>query len=190
MNIEKITAIVPIFGTGGPNGRKHNPVKNLQALQNTGVNFDTYTIREGETLRFPKFEDMEVEEVEVNRNRPGVTFYIVKCESEFNGVKKPTWFGLPALYKRDAKNTPVQPTWYDLGNNLERLKKLAEVGEITGLKTVKIQVPVFDVDGKRVQTTQYNPDGTPVMKDGQEVLVDQTKEQSVVVFTEYVAAEE
>ena len=189
MNIEKINVDVPIFGTTGQNAREHKKVTNLSALQNDGVNFDTYTIREGETLRFPKFEDMEVEWVAIRKGSKS-GYHIVKCESEFNDRKKATWFGLPALSKRDANNIAVNPTWYDLGNNLARLKALAEVGEITGVGTIEIDVPAFDADGNRIYQDVFDEAGNPVMKDGKQVSEPATKKQKVVLLSEYEAAAE
>ena len=187
MNIEKITENVPIFGTNGANAREHHKVSNLAALANEGVNFDTYTIREGETLRFPKFEDLEVEWVAVRKGSKS-GYNIIKCMSEMNGKTKPTWFGLPALYKRDANNVPVNPSWYDLGNNLARLKALCEMGEITGTGSVEIDVPVFTADGQRVYEDQFNEDGTPVLENGVQVSKPATKKQKVVLLSEYVPA--
>jgi len=189
MNIEKINVDVPIFGTTGQNAREHKKVTNLSALQNDGVNFDTYTIREGETLRFPKFEEMEVEWVAVRKGSKS-GYHIVKCESEFNGRKKATWFGLPALAKRDANNNAVNPTWYDLGNNLARLKALAEVGEITGVGTIEIDVPAFDRDGNRIYTDVLDAAGNPVIKDGKQVSEAATKKQTVVLISEYAPTAE
>lgn len=185
MNIEKINVEVPIFGTTGQNAREHKRITNLNALQNDGVNFDTYTIRDGETLRFPKFEDMEVEWVAVRKGQKA-GYHIVKCESEYNGRKKATWFGLPALAKRDANNVAVNPTWYDLGNNLARLKALAAVGEITGTGEVEIEVPAFDRDGNRIYEDKFDEAGNPVMKDGKQVSEAATKKQKVVLISEYV----
>lgn len=188
MNIEKITVNVPIFGTTGVNARQHKRVTDLKTLVNEGVNFDTYTIREGEILRFPKLEDMEVEWVAVRKDSKS-GYHIVKCESEFDGKKKMTWFGLPALYKRDADNVAVNPTWYDLGNNLTRLQALAEVGEIRGESTVEINVPAFDTDGNRIYDDKFNEDGTPVLENGKQVSVPAVKKQKVVLISEYAPTE-
>jgi hypothetical protein len=187
MNIQKITENVPIFGTTGANAREHHKVTNLAAMANEGVNFDTYTIHEGEVLRFPKLEDLDVEWVAVRKGSKS-GYNIIKCQSELNGKTKTTWFGLPALYKRDANNVAVNPSWYDLGNNLDRLKALCEMGEIRGESTVEIEVPVFDADGNRVYTDKFNPDGTPVLENGVQVTAPATKKQSVVLISEYVPA--
>jgi hypothetical protein len=155
-------------------------------MANEGVNFDTYTIREGETLRFPKIEDLEVEWVAVRKGSKS-GYNIIKCESELDGKKKATWFGLPALYKRDASNKPVNPSWFDLGNNYARLKALCDAGEIRGTGTVEIDVPVFTADGQRVYEDKFNEDGTPVLENGVQVSVPATKKQKVVLLSEYVA---
>lgn len=197
-NIQKIEASVPIFGTTGANAREHKSIKAAdfkKQLENTGVNFDTYTIHEGEILRFPSLEDMEVEWVAVAKgSKRG--YFIVKCESELNGRTKPTWFGIPALSKRahidgtseEDFNTPVNPTWYDLGNNYARLQALAEMGEIRGESTLEVYVPVFDEAGNRVMENKLDDDGNPVIEDGKEVLITKRKKQNVVVISEYVPA--
>lgn len=192
MNIEKINVVVPIFGTTGANAREHKALKteDLKKLVNEGVNFDTYQIHEGEILRFPKFEDLEVEWVAVQKgSKKG--YHIVKCESELNGRTKPTWFGLPALYKRakfegsNDENTPVQPSWYDLGNNLARLEALCKMGEIRGESTITVQVPVFDAAGNRVYEDVFDEDGNPVLENGAQKTVAKMKDQKVVIISEY-----
>ena len=193
MNIEKITTKVPIFGTTGSNAREHKPVKDLNALVNDGVNFDTYQIHEGETLKFPKFEDLEVEWVAVTKgSKRG--YHIVKCVSEMDGrAPKVTWFGLPALSKRawvegnreDDFNTPIQPTWYDLGNNLERLKALAEVGEIHGTDVIEVMTPVFDADGNRIYEDVLDADGNQLLENGEPITRMKRKTQKVVIISAY-----
>lgn len=185
MNIEKITEVVPVFGTTGPNARKTRKT-NLENLQNSGVNFNTYTIHEGETLRFPKYEDMECIDIEVT---PGSNTYttIVKCESEDkDGHKKATYFSLASLRKRDAENTPVQPTWYDLGNDGARLRALAKVGEIHGERTVEIMAPKF-INGKRAEVEVLNEDGSPVIENGKVKIAYDDRPQKVVIISEYDA---
>lgn len=185
MNIEKLTEIVPIFGTTGANGREHHKVKNLKDLQQSGVNFNTYTIREGETLRFPKLEDMEIEWVAVRKGQKA-GYYIVKCQSEIDGKTKTTWFGLPALSKRDVDNNPVNPSWYELGDDFKRVEALAKVGEITGVGTIKIKVPVFTEDGQPKFAEVLNEDGSPVIENGVVKTERAVREQSVVLISDYV----
>ena len=200
INIAKISQSVPIFGTTGANAREHKAIKFQdfkKSLEQSGVNFDTYTIYEGEILRFPKLEDMELEWVAIRKgSKRG--YFIVKCESELNGRKKPTWFGLPALSKRahfegedvENFNTPVNPTWYDLGNDYARLEALAKMGEIHGESKVEVFVPVFDDDGNRVMENKLDEDSNPILEDGKEVLVSKRKKQTVVVISEYAPAED
>lgn len=186
MNIQKIEEKVPIFGTTGANARKTRKT-NLDKLEESGVNFNTYGIREGEVLRFPKFEDMEVTDLEVT---PGSGIYtpIVKCESEYKGRKTVTYFGIAALRKRDADNNPIQLTWYDLGNDRKRLEALAKVGEIEGLRTIEVEVPKF-VNNKRVEVEVLNEDGTPVIENGKVKTTYDNKIQKVVIISDYVAEE-
>lgn len=200
INISKISQSVPIFGTTGANAREHKAIKFQdfkKSLEQSGVNFDTYTIHEGEILRFPKLEDMELEWVAIRKgSKRG--YFIVKCESELNGRKKATWFGLPALSKRahfegeddENFNTPVNPTWYDLGNDYARLEALAKMGEIHGEGKIDVYVPAFDDDGNRVQENKLDEEGNPILEDGKEVLVTKRKKQTVVVISEYAPAED
>ena len=182
MNIKKIEKDVPIFGTTGPNGAEFHKVTDPKDLQNSGLNFETYTIKEGETLRFPKREDMEIYWRAIRKgNKNG--FNIVKCESEYKGKKKVTYFSLPSLRTIDKDNTPVNPTWFDLGNDEARLQKLADMGEITGLNTVEITVYDLDDTGKRKQVQIFEQDGTPKYVDGKSVWEDKTKPRKVVVIT-------
>ena len=182
MNIDKINENVPIFGTTGRNARKTRKT-DPNKLQESGVNFNTYNIREGETLRFPAYENMDLTDVEVT---PGSDVYttIVKCQSEFNGKTRTTYFSIASLRKRDADNTPVQPTWYDLGNDKARLEALAKMGEIKGLHTVEIMVPKF-VNGKRVEAEVLNDDGSPVIENGKVKTTWDDKPQKVVIISDY-----
>lgn len=188
MNIEKLTENVPIFGTTGPNARKTRPT-NLDKLSESGVNFNTYGIREGEILRFPKLEDMELRDVQV---QPGSDIYttLVKCESEYTNPKTnqtsktTTWFSLATLRRRDADNEPIQPTWYNLGNDRARLEGLAKMGEIKGEGTIQVEVPKF-VNNKRVEVEVLNDDGTPVIENGKVKVTYDNKITSVTVISEY-----
>ena len=110
-------------------------------------------------------------------------FYLVKCESEYNGKTKPTWFSLPSLRKLDKDNVPVNPTWYDLGNDEARLAMLAKIGQIEGLHKVDIKVYVLDETGKRKQTQLLNEDGSPQIVNGKEVWEDQTRDAHPVTIT-------
>lgn len=182
MNIKKIETEVPIFGTTGPNGAEFHKVTDPKDLENSGLNFETYTIREGEILRFPKREDMEIYWRAIRKgNKNG--FNIVKCESEYKGKKKVTYFSLPSLRTIDKDNTPVNPTWFDLGNDEARLQMLAKMGEIKGGNEISITVYDLDDGGKRKQVQLFNQDGTPQYVDGKTVWEDKTKTRKVVPVT-------
>ena len=136
----------------------------LAALKDYGQNFETYTIAQGDIIRFPKYEDMVVKvqpirEPIVNEDIakiPKVAF--VACELERKGVKRNSWFNLNSLAKRDAENKPVMPMWYDLGNALARAQKLAEVGAITSNNSTTIQVTRFD-GNRPVKKKELGADG-------------------------------
>ena len=182
MNIKKIEVEVPIFGTTGPNGAEFHKVEDPKDLENSGLNFETYTIKEGEILRFPKREDMDIFWRAIRKgNKNG--FNVVKCESEYKGKKKVTYFSLPSLRTIDVNNVPVNPTWFELGNDEARLQMLAKIGEIEGKKEISIEVYDLDEGGKRKQVQLFNLDGTPQYKDGKTVWEDKTKSRKVVVIT-------
>lgn len=189
MNIEKITENVPIFGTTGANARKTRKT-NVEKLEESGVNFNTYGIRDGEILRFPKFEDMELMDVQVQPGSESWTT-LVKCESEYTSpktnvtTKAPTWFAIATLRRRDADNNPIQPTWYNLGNDRKRLEALAKVGEIKGEGTVQVEVPKF-VNNKRAEVEVLNEDGSPVIENGKIKIAYDNKIVNVTLISEYV----
>lgn len=160
-NIAKITAenAAPLFD------EKNRPSQlitgeELKTLKGEGVNFETYTMRVGDVLSFPKFEDMVVRKQPV---RPGSStmVFLVACQRERNGKKTNTWFNANSLAKRDANNEPVYPMWYELGNLEARLQKLAEVGAITAKEEISVTVPTFD-GNKRVYNDVLKDDGTTV----------------------------
>ena len=188
MNIDKITENVPIFGTTGPNARKTRKT-NLDKLDESGVIFDTYGIRDGETLRFPAMENIECQDVQVTAGSESWTT-LVKCESEYTNpktgktIKKATWFSLATLRRRDADNEPFQPTWYDLGNDRKRLEALVKMGEIHGEGVVEGMVPKF-VNGKRAEIEVLNEDGSPVIENGKVKTAWDDKPAKVTLITEY-----
>lgn len=194
----KVLAVeVPVSGTTGPNGVTVRTVRDIKKLVNSGVNFDTYQIREGEILRFASFKDMMnpdlklVQERQVSKGSQNY-FTIVKCESEYKGHKKVTWFSLPSLKRQDVNNKPVNPTWYDLGNDYNRLKALGALGEIRGNHEIEIDVVkefVTDEAGRQrpKQIRVTNEDGTPKLENGKEVWVTDTRKAHPVVISEVPA---
>lgn len=160
-NIAKITAenAAPLFG------EKDRPStlitgEDLKGLKGEGVNFETYTMRVGDTLTFPAFDEMIVRSQPVRKDSETKVFYVA-CERTRNGKKQNSWFNVNSLAKRDADNNPVYPEWYELGNVEARLQKLAEIGAITAKEEITVMVPTFD-GNKRVYNDQLKEDGTTI----------------------------
>lgn len=193
ISVDVLKVKVPISGTTGSNGVNSRVVKDATKLVNSGVNFDTYQIREGETLRFASFEEMIdpknelLHERQVSKGSQNY-FTLVKCESEYKGNKKVTYFSLPSLKRQDVDNNAVNPSWYELGNDLTRLRYLGAMGEIHGDQELTIQVPkefVPDAQGrlrpKQIQVK--NEDGTPKLENGEEVWKTDTRTAHPVTIT-------
>ncbi len=173
---------VPISGTFGPNGRDHHRVTNFSELDDAENDGWSYYIRPGEIMRFPRFEELEVEWVSIKKgSKKG--YHIVKCQSEYNGKKKVTWFALPQLRKVDVNGIPVNPTWFALGSDLARLKKLCELGEIRGLEQIEIQVVEYDSEGNKIRIPEFDEEGYPKIKAGFEVWHYKTRAQHPVVIS-------
>jgi len=197
ISVKALAVEVPISGTTGPNGVSTRAVTNAKKLINSGVNFDTYQIREGETLRFASFADTInpennlLKERQVSKGSSNY-FTVVKCESEYKGRKKVTWFSLPSLKRQDVNNVPVNPSWYELGNDYDRLKALCTLGEIHGDKEIAIEVVKEFVTGedgrpRPKQIQLMNEDHTPKLENGKEVWVTDTRTAHPVVISEIPA---
>lgn len=113
----------------------------LNDLEVEGVNFESYTLKKGDAVVFPKFEDMEVTENPVGPKATKV-FY-VKCMRTRGGVESSSYFNVNSLSKRDIANDPVYPEFYSLPNLKARLEKLAELGKLWCNETKKIAVQKF-----------------------------------------------
>lgn len=161
-NIKKIESLAPIFGDK-PGDRPTELVTDLQVLEKEGLNFETYAVRKGDILRFPKFEEMIVRAQQVRKDLTA-KIYLVACERERDGRKAPYWFNLNTLIKRDIDNVPVHPEYYEAGNVLARVKLLAEKGAITSKETVIIDVPVFTEDGKLAKEEEIDVNGSVTLK--------------------------
>lgn len=198
ISVETLKVKVPVSGTTGPNGVTVRTIRDPKKLVESGVNFDTYQIRKGEILRFASFKDTVnpdnglLQERQVSRGSQNF-FTIVKCESEYNGRKKVTYFSLPSLKRQGLDNEgqqtiPVNPSWYELGNDLMRLRYLCAMGQIEGLEEVPIEVAkefVPDANGRMrpKQIQLKDADGNPVLKDGVEVWVVDTRTARPVTIT-------
>lgn len=175
-NIEKITALAPLYGNKAGD-RPATPVTDFDKLSNEGVNFETYAIKEGDILRFPKLDEMTVMSQPVSKTTKAKV-YLVACERERNGRKSPSWFNLNTLLKRDVNNDPVHGEFYEAGNMKARLELLATYGAITSVETVTIDVPEFGDDMKPIKIEAVDDEGNVK-------LVTKTKPQNVAVVTPY-----
>ena len=160
-NIEKITEefCAPLFGE---KDRPATTIKGeeLKTLKDEGINFETYTIKVGDVLKFPAHKDMIVKKQPVSVGSKSMVYYVA-CKRVRNGKETNYWFNVNSLTRRDADNNPVFPEWYELGNLDARLEKLAEVGAITAKEEVKIMSPVFE-GNKRVYNDVVQEDGTVI----------------------------
>lgn len=175
-NIEKITALAPLYGNKAGD-RPATPVTDFDKLSNEGVNFETYAIKEGDILRFPKLDEMTVMSQPVSKTTKAKV-YLVACERERNGRRSPSWFNLNTLLKRDVNNEPVHGEFYEAGNMKARLELLATYGAITSVETVTIDVPEFGDDMKPIKIEAVDDEGNVK-------LVTKTKPQNVAVVTPY-----
>lgn len=132
--------------------------KELDNLKADGVNFDGYTLREGDEIAFPAYEDMVVKQM---APREGITTKVtfVACKRTRNGKEKVSYFNVNSMAKRDADNNPVFPELYELGNTQARLQWLAEKGGIKAGKAIDVKVPEFR-NGERVCHDELQEDGT------------------------------
>ena len=161
-NIKNLEIFAPIYGDK-LGDRPTELVNDLNVLEKEGLNFETYSMRTGDILRFPKFEDMVVRAQPVRKGL-AAKVYLVACERERNGKAMPYWFNLNTLTKRDIDNVPVHPEYYEAGNILARVKLLAEKGAITSTETVTIDVPVFTEDNKLAKEEEVDAHGNVVLK--------------------------
>lgn len=170
-NVAKITELAPVFQAST---RPFRNVTDMSSLKDAGVNFEAYTLRMGETLNFPKYEDATVIAQPV-REGSKTEIFLVACMREKNGKITPSWFNLNSLTKRDSDNNPVYQEWYDLGNVDARLQALCTAGGIKAVSEQTIKVPAFDRAGNRIYSEVIGADGVPVQ-------IGAVKEQKVVMF--------
>lgn len=177
-NIKKIENLAPLFGDKAGD-RPATVVTDFNKLETEGVNFETYAIREGDILRFPKLEDMVVKSQPIRKGSTAKV-YMVACERERDGKKVPSWFNLNTLTKRDADNNPVQGEYYEAGNMKARLELLAKQGAVTSTGSVTIKVPVFGDDGKPEKLDVTDAEGNIS-------TVNKTADQTVAIISAYHA---
>lgn len=148
-------------------------------LETTGATHESTHIHEGQTLLFPDFEDMIIEEIPIAKGSKSKALYVRALDKD---SKKTVRFCLSVFMKTDIDGTPLFPGWRNLGNNKARLEKLAEIGELTGTILKEIEVPVFK-DGHRLYEPVLNVDGTFALDDKnvqKKVLV--TKKKHICMF--------
>lgn len=124
-------------------GTDEQSTKELEGQQ---VVFQAYSPKKGYMYAFPDFAHRKVMKQPINTRPNSPVTYIIGCQSSTDGGKTwaPDWFSLNHLSKRDAKNNPVHPTWYALGNLYARIQKLCEMGTITVGREITVYNPVFD----------------------------------------------
>ena len=164
MNNITLGELAPIFDAKRRPANILKGKESLDALVTENQAFESYTIQPKDIIRFPAYENMQVAIQPVRPLANGENLAdvpkmaLVACELERNGKKKPYWFNVNSLSRRNADNEPVMPFWYELGNLQARLAKLGEVGAITCTKTVNIKAPVFDGNRPKKEMVM-GPDG-------------------------------
>lgn len=148
-----------LFGEGKRPSTQIMPSDFKSALETEGQAFQSYSPKAGYTYRFPRLEDAIVKKQPVQEGSTAMQ-YLVDCESSADGTTfVKDWFSLNSLAKRDAKNNPVHPTWYALGNLYNRLVALCKKGEIVAGAVIQVSQPIFE-KGK--------PKYVPVLENGVE----------------------
>ena len=140
-NIKKISEFPTLFGEDKSKSVIIEGEK-LEGLSEVGLNFDGYTLKKGDVLEFPKFEDMIVKSNPVRKGSETLVYYVA-CRRTRGKVTTDSAFNLNSLSKRDINNEPVYPEFYNLGSLKARLEKLAELGKIWCKETKTIQVQKF-----------------------------------------------
>jgi hypothetical protein len=137
--IEDLPAIV------GSKTREVKPVT-LDDCQGMGEVFESYTLQDGDVIKFPVLEDLQIFHQRVNpKSESWVT--LIGCMRTRGGETKPSYFNVNSLHKRDVKDNPVYPEWYNLGDIKERIKELCKRGTIKCTGMMKYNATVFE-DGK------------------------------------------
>lgn len=184
-NIKKISEdkLAPIYDE---KRRPTQEVTNKEDLKVEGQNFETYSPKAGAKYRFESFNDATIRKQQVRADNNTAFQFLISCEVAEDGKTFiPGWFSLNSLAKRDAKNNPVHPTWYALGNIYRRAEKLCEMGEIEVSKEGReIQVPSFTDAGKRKTVIKMDNDSKPVLdNEGNPVTEYATQPQTVYDIT-------
>ena len=150
-NCKKITNLLPISNQA----ERGFKTISLDNVAETGTQVETFALQPGDKFQFPKVEDVTIAEVAV---RPGSTgkMYLVAGMLTRNGVTKESWFCLNTLRKTDVNREPVDPKWYNMASNRERIEALCALGTLETKGTTKIMVPVFGTDGRPQSTIDEN----------------------------------
>lgn len=184
MNVKKIEeSKLPILF--GEKNRPSEVVTNMDDLKVEGQAFESYSPKAGAIYRFPIFKDALVKKQPVQEGGTAMQF-LIGCEMSTDDGKTfvPAWLSLNSLAKRDAKQNPVHPSWYALGNVYARAEKLCALGEIkSDADGREIATPVFD-SGRPVYEIVKDENGNPVLnKDGEAEMRVKTRPQKVYDIT-------
>lgn len=184
MNVKKIDENkLPILF--GEKNRPSEVVTNLDDLKVEGQAFESYSPKAGAIYRFPALNDAVIKKQPVQEGGTAMQF-LIGCEMSTDGGNTfvPAWLSINSLAKRDAKQNPVHPTWYALGNVYARAAKLCEMGEIKAAEDGRdIDTPVFD-KGRPVYEIVKNEKGEPVLnKDGEAEMQVKTRPQKIYDLT-------
>lgn len=136
----------------------------LTDLEGKSEPFGGFSAEVGDVWLFPaiseaKFKKQRVQSELRNNEKPTYVYFISGVRNR-NGVSSNEWFSLNFLAKTDVNRIAVNPTWYSLGDAKAKAEKLCEMGKITVLEPVKIDVPIFQ--GGR---PSYVPTLDPVTKE-------------------------
>lgn len=188
-NISKIKELAPIFGAA----QREPKAVNLEDLKDVNVGFDSYQIQPGETLKFPKLEEMEFrsQPVRAGQDEDGPKSYLVACEKVDSTGKTvgATWLNLGMFRKQKyvaetSRLEYVYPEWQALGNAKAQVAMLAQIGELKAAKDGQlIQVYDWNRDGSPKYQPVFNEDGTPAIDvDGAPKLTRALRPQTVAVL--------
>ena len=143
------------------------PVKgsSLDALENVGVQFNSYGIQPKDTIHVAKNPEVVEQAPRREGQRPT---YLVACTR--NGVK--SWLNPSFFLALNADLQPIYPKWAALGGAKAVVEKLIEMGEIKAAdEPMTVVLTKFNRDGSIAEEAVrdekgeliLNEDGTPKM---------------------------
>lgn len=138
---------------GADNGRTVVEVESLDALKGMGAQFDGNSAMLNDEWSFADmntlFSNNWIKRQATTAG--GQRFTTLICgERTRNGNTKLAWFNLGSLTRQDVEREPIHPEWYNMGNDYNRIEKLA--GRTFKVTTTKKNVKVAKWDnGVRVE---------------------------------------